>query len=780
MYRQETKTAIFLFVFLLCFSSCGTAQILGLHRQEAADMLRMGDMGFIVQAELPADFSEAVSELRTLSQIHPAAAYYAGRLAGANLESSEEESRRLQMLLFSAALESPSPPARREATLRLLRLLLETAEPHEVQDMIGFLSAANMRNRADAILLHAAALYRLERYEEAARLLPSPEDGWEKALAFFARLRAAGENAPVTPVDETTRREIVAFLFDIPAGDLRRWAYTEAIAIEGLLTPGERGIIFSRRFPVSHRITLNNLSPAMQDGGLLFFQYPALIGDLARAYQFTPAMRQEGLDRFNAWGSLLETRNLPASFFTMDGSGTSENYAELLSFVRALDIEAINARRYLILHHSGRIERARGRFAASSEYFRRALAFAPDTLQSDACHWYILMNTVVNDPSNATPVFLSAIPHLTDMSVFNGAFDRLSRHLANERQWDTMLEVFNALESKTSGGTRAGTSLAQFAWITGRAVQEGFLTTDRSAESFFRVAFEQPNASVYYRTMAALKLGENFSPVESANPGARLTTPPNEDGELEFLLGFFEHGAASFAQPYIRALEHKLSIPQLRRVSDALGAAGDWMESIRVAFRYTHRAYFVRSREDLYRSHPRPFLDLVERYAAEMNLRPEMMLGLIRTESLFGHYAVSHAGAVGLAQFMPRTGEYIADRIIRAGGPNLRSPGGLILTDPRVSIHLGSFYMRHLISNQMEGSIMLALQAYNGGQGRVRRWLDADREWPDGGLPLDLFLEAIPIPETRNYGRFVLAAAAIYGYLYYGTTMEEVAASIWQ
>jgi len=768
MFCPKTGIVSFFALFALFFTSCATPHILGLRQQEAAELLHRGDLGFITRAELPEDFSQAVSQLNALSRIHPAASYYAAVLVGAQREA---QNRRLEKLLFSAALESPSLPARREAALRLMSLILDAEETREVHDMLAFLTSGNIREREDAILLRAACLYRLGRYDEAVRLLPAnPSGGWEKALALLASWRAGGH------VTEARRQEITAFLFDLPAGNLRRWAYTQALENDGLLGPGEHGLIFSRRFPAGHMAALNNLRPALLDGGLLFFRDPALIVDLARAYQLTPAMREEGVNLFTAWDSLLETRTLPPAF----GTGNAANYHDLQSFVRTLNSEAINARRFLMLQAAGRIERARGHLPASSELFWRAIEFAPNAVQSDSCLWYILMNTIVHDPSNAAAVFLSTMPRWNNMATFNAVIDRLSQHLVAERQWETLLEVFHALESSAAAGTRPGASLAQFAWIAGRAIQEGFLAADRSAECFFRIAFEQPNASVYYRTMAALKLGENFSPVESAKAEARPATPPNNDGELEFLLGFFEHGAASFAQPYIRALEHKLSIPQLREVSDALGAAGDWMESIRVAFRYTQRDYFVRSREDLYRSHPRPFQELVERYAGEMNLRPEMMLGLIRTESLFGPYAVSHAGAVGLAQFMPTTAEYIADRIIRAGGSNLRGPGGIVLTDPRVSIHLGSFYMRHLISNQMEGSVMLALQAYNGGQGRMRRWLDADREWPDGGLPLDLFLEAIPIPETRNYGRFVLAAAAIYGYLYYGTTMEDVAASIWQ
>jgi soluble lytic murein transglycosylase len=49
---------------------------------------------------------------------------------------------------------------------------------------------------------------------------------------------------------------------------------------------------------------------------------------------------------------------------------------------------------------------------------------------------------------------------------------------------------------------------------------------------------------------------------------------------------------------------------------------------------------------------------------------------------------------------------------------------------------------------------------------RVRRWRSGE---PD--LPGDLFLETIEYPETREYGRKVLAAALVYGWLYYDLKM---------
>ena len=696
---SKTRIALFaLIVFALFFSACRTTHVLGVQRQTAAELLRKGDLDFIIRAELLEDFSGSVSRLHELTLIHSAAPFYASLLAGAHRES-HANGRNLELLLLCATLKSPSLPARREATIRLLPLILETGETQDVLDILGFLASEGMTGRTDVDVLRAACLFRLRRYDEALRFFPAiPDGGWEKALALFSTWNVFGstvsEESSPDEIDAVKhlRQKTAAFLFDLPAGRLRQWAYAQALSMFGLLGFGEYGVIASRRFPAGSRITLENLRPALLDGGLLFFRYPALMADLARVYQLIPALREEALNLFAAWDSLLETFSMPASFVATNGE--SGNFDELESFVKSLDSDGINVRRFLILQHAGRIKRAAGRLAESSEYFRRTLNFASNTQQSDSSFWYILMNTLVHDPPGAAAVFLETIPQWGNMPSFNAVIDRLSAYLTAERKWDTILEIFSALESRaadTSHASRAAASLAQYAWIVGRAVQEGFIETERSAESFFRIAFEHPNGTVYYRTMAAMQLGENFSPTGNAPVPRRRPSqiPVPEGSELEFILGFFEFGATSFVLPYIRTGEGKLSIPELRMVAEALAAAGNWPESIRVVFRYRQRHDYEVGREGFYLSHPRPYTELIERHARENGFRPELLFGLIRTESLFSASVVSHAGAVGLAQLMPTTAPDVAARIVRAGGPDFRRPEGIALTDPDVNVHLG-------------------------------------------------------------------------------------------
>ena len=134
---------------------------------------------------------------------------------------------------------------------------------------------------------------------------------------------------------------------------------------------------------------------------------------------------------------------------------------------------------------------------------------------------------------------------------------------------------------------------------------------------------------------------------------------------------------------------------------------------------------------------------------------------------------VSHAGAVGLAQIMPATAKEVNAMIKRRGGPDFAENGYIDLRKPEINVYLGAFYLNHLTNSL--GSPMLALLGYNGGPGRVRR---LRRAAPS--LPEDLFLETIATTETREYGKRVMAAAAAYGCLYYGISMEQIVADIFK
>jgi soluble lytic murein transglycosylase len=126
----------------------------------------------------------------------------------------------------------------------------------------------------------------------------------------------------------------------------------------------------------------------------------------------------------------------------------------------------------------------------------------------------------------------------------------------------------------------------------------------------------------------------------------------------------------------------------------------------------------------------------------------------MREESGLDPSVVSPAGAVGLTQLMLPTAQGVAKKL-RMG--RIRQAD---LMKPPVSIRIGATYFGGLL-RRYDGSEALALAAYNVGDGPVKSWLHAR-----GSLPLDAFVEEIPVQETRGYVKRVLRSYAAYRFLY--------------
>ena len=113
------------------------------------------------------------------------------------------------------------------------------------------------------------------------------------------------------------------------------------------------------------------------------------------------------------------------------------------------------------------------------------------------------------------------------------------------------------------------------------------------------------------------------------------------------------------------------------------------------------------------------FADIIEEKADKYKILPELVHAVIEAESAYDPNAVSHAGAVGLMQLMPKTAERfgVTDR-----------------TDPEQSIEGGTAYLRELL-DYFDNDLTLAIAGYNAGEGAVMKY---GRTIP-------------PYKETQNY-----------------------------
>ena len=142
--------------------------------------------------------------------------------------------------------------------------------------------------------------------------------------------------------------------------------------------------------------------------------------------------------------------------------------------------------------------------------------------------------------------------------------------------------------------------------------------------------------------------------------------------------------------------------------------------------------------------------DVIRQQAAEKNLDPSLIAGVIYVESRFRDQT-SHAGAKGLMQILPSTADYIA----RKSGGTRFTQGDL--ASPQINIAYGSWYLRYLLDHY-HGNELLAIAAYNAGEGKVDEWYrDAIMRGEDFEATTH-----IPFPETRNYVARVLEMRSRY------------------
>ncbi|MDJ0690893.1 MAG: transglycosylase SLT domain-containing protein [Xenococcaceae cyanobacterium MO_188.B32] len=133
---------------------------------------------------------------------------------------------------------------------------------------------------------------------------------------------------------------------------------------------------------------------------------------------------------------------------------------------------------------------------------------------------------------------------------------------------------------------------------------------------------------------------------------------------------------------------------------------------------------------------PMPFEESILKWSQQRQINPLLVTSLIRQESRFEPEIKSSAGALGLMQVMPGTGQWIAQQTKQ---PNYS------LTNPEDNINFGTFYLDYT-HRRYNNNSMLAVASYNAGPNNVAKWVSRY-----GLSDPDFFVEQIPFRETRGY-----------------------------
>ncbi len=210
---------------------------------------------------------------------------------------------------------------------------------------------------------------------------------------------------------------------------------------------------------------------------------------------------------------------------------------------------------------------------------------------------------------------------------------------------------------------------------------------------------------------------------------------------------------------FLASLDDKEAlIPLLRHIAWRSETATEWVKAAKLArdAGRTEIAVYIarRAAQDgvLLRDLGYPTL-VVD---GELPLNPALLHALVRQESAFDPGAHSRAGARGLMQLMPATAKRVARDLAIKGHSTSR-----LTDDPFHNLTLGSAYLDDMLT-RYEGSMVMALAAYNAGPHRVKKWLGENGD-PRRSLDDSIdWIESIPFSETRNYVQRILETLPIY------------------
>ena len=209
------------------------------------------------------------------------------------------------------------------------------------------------------------------------------------------------------------------------------------------------------------------------------------------------------------------------------------------------------------------------------------------------------------------------------------------------------------------------------------------------------------------------------------------------------------------------ALQDKVARKRGMRIglSKAFFELGDYHRSLMLVLRNYERYLDGPSggaSEDLWLlAYPQGYWDSILSYSHQYGQDPYFIAAIIREESQFLPEAVSPAGARGIMQVMPATGEWAARAIRLRGFDRSR------LFDSDTGINIGTWYISFLMK-RFRGDPLLTAAAYNAGPDAVAAWIGKYGY----GDERDAFVESIPFTETRGYVKKVLRNYGEYKRIY--------------
>jgi soluble lytic murein transglycosylase len=709
-------SAVLSSLFALFLFQCKGETYLGVNRDELERRLAAGDDTFLDKVDA------AAAPGAEIFSFAPGAGYFFG------LAARERGRNDLFTRFLKLEIEKGSAPFRHWAVRDLLEYYNDDGEYEKTVPLAESYLADNpaspFRGRVMFLVVESfywrkadrEVLARLEKYfpgDDASLKSRDPElflfkvvascrlalSGWEALVReFFYTMKASALHARLFSFLRQEKEKLSALLpFE---QDL-----FEAVSLEGDGKHREAAAKFERLLP--------RLAPASLSGTALAADFTAA------ALGGTPAGRQ---------AALLQG-------FALKASGADK---------AALDEAA--GRIYLAVKDYGRaracLETALAANAASG-------AAADPLLEKRALYRLIRIGLSLG-AEQGLAAFQAWGPRLSDPDYCADEADDLVNLLVSGGKYASLVSLASSPPAWFPQREKA-----ELAYVAARLLRENFAQAGADKEAKIAALFKTARDSGgrgYYGFLAAHFLKEDASAEALfGKPAASSAARPERMSDAELVAdGCFAFGLYRRALALAGDDDADIGAPALAWWAAYLSRRERPYEAIQVLARLREKEKGAFSRAQMEIFYPRAFAALITPAASEYGLDEHLYFSLVRQESAFNAGIASSAGAVGLTQLMPDTGEWIAGQL-KAGAADL--------TEPATSVRFGAYYLSFLKIRLETPPYVLA--GYNAGPNIARRWR---QRW--GGLPADLAVEAFDYAETRDFIKSIFSGRVIYDALY--------------
>jgi soluble lytic murein transglycosylase len=295
-------------------------------------------------------------------------------------------------------------------------------------------------------------------------------------------------------------------------------------------------------------------------------------------------------------------------------------------------------------------------------------------------------------------------------------------------------------------------------WAARSAEKAG--QTEIGRQELAKLAAEHPFS--YYGWRATERLREaHVDPPTAERPELPAGSSGIKRRELERVALLLEAGLSDWAHRELQSMSGRaLGVSDRAALGRLYVRAGDYHRAQRlVVDAYADSlARGVQPGEEVlwWLSWPPAYREIIEEvFPPNTVVETALVWAIMREESSYRPGVTSSAGARGLLQIMPTTGEQLA----RDTGRTEFDPDDLY--QPRVNIELGTLYLDQL-GRRFPGRLSAAISSYNAGPRAVSSWLQGALAERDD----DVWVEDIPYEQTRSYVKRVLRSLHVYRSFY--------------